>query len=63
MPAWERQIMHGTVLTIALGSLFNSLILSVTGGLLWSYFAAIAGGAMCSTPRESCVPIGSDPRD
>jgi O-antigen ligase len=33
---------RGVVLTIALGSLFNSLILSITGGLIFSYFAGLA---------------------
>lgn len=38
----ERDLGRGIVLTIALGSLFNSLILSVTGGLIYSYFSGIA---------------------
>jgi O-antigen ligase len=38
----ERHVGRGVVLTIAVGSLFNSLILSITGGLIYSYFSAIA---------------------
>ncbi|MCY2966350.1 MAG: O-antigen ligase family protein [Planctomycetota bacterium] len=45
MPDWERQVMQGTILCIGIGSLFNSLLLSVTGGLVWSYFAGMACGA------------------
>lgn len=46
MPEWERQVLRGTVACIALGCLFNSLILSVTGGLIWSYFGGIAAGSL-----------------
>jgi O-antigen ligase len=42
LSAWESRIASGIVLAIAVGSLFNSLILSITGGLVWSYFSAIA---------------------
>lgn len=45
MPDWERQVMQGTIVCIGLGSLFNSLILSVTGGLVWCYFTGLACGA------------------
>ena len=38
----ECHVGRGVVLTIAVGSLFNSLILSITGGLIYSYFSAIA---------------------
>jgi O-antigen ligase len=38
----ERHIGRAVVITIAAGSLFNSLILSITGGLIFSYFSAIA---------------------
>ena len=38
----SRDIGRGVVLTIALGSLFNSLILSVTGGLIFAYFGGLA---------------------
>jgi O-antigen ligase len=37
----SRDIGRGVVLTIALGSLFNSLILSVTGGLIFAYFGGL----------------------
>jgi O-antigen ligase len=42
LPTTERSIGRGIVLTIAVGSLFNSLILSVTGGLIYSYFSGLA---------------------
>ncbi len=45
IPDWERQVLQGTVLCIGIGSLFNSLLLSVTGGLIWSYFTGLACGA------------------
>lgn len=38
----ERYIGRSVVVTIAAGSLFNSLILSITGGLIFAYFSAIA---------------------
>lgn len=38
----ERHIGRSVVVTIAAGSLFNSLILSITGGLIFAYFSAIA---------------------
>jgi len=38
----NRDVGRGVVLTIALGSLFNSLILSVTGGLIFAYFGGLA---------------------
>jgi O-antigen ligase len=42
LPTWDSRIGRGVVLAIAVGSLFNSLILSITGGLAWSYFSALA---------------------
>jgi hypothetical protein len=42
LPPSERSIGRCVVSAIALGSLFNSLILSVTGGLIYSYFSALA---------------------
>ncbi|MFN0055131.1 MAG: O-antigen ligase family protein [Planctomycetales bacterium] len=48
LPEWESRIGRGLVLAIAVGSLFNSLILSVTGGLVWSYFSAIAFAGLSS---------------
>ncbi len=38
----DQQIGRSIVLTIAVGSLFNSLILSVTGGLIYAYFSGLA---------------------
>jgi O-antigen ligase len=38
----DQQIGRSVVLTIAIGSLFNSLILSVTGGLIYAYFSGLA---------------------
>ncbi|MFN9196676.1 MAG: O-antigen ligase family protein [Planctomycetaceae bacterium] len=45
LPAWERAVLQGVVLCIGLGTLFNSLILSVTGGVVWSFLAGVAAGA------------------
>jgi O-antigen ligase len=42
LPTWDARIGRGVVLAIAVGSLFNSLILSITGGLIWSFFSALA---------------------
>lgn len=42
LPTSDSRLGRGVVLAIALGSLFNSLILSVTGGLVWSYFSGMA---------------------
>jgi len=46
---WEASLVQGAVLTLALGSLFNSLILSVTGGLFWSYLTGLGGAARHAT--------------
>jgi O-antigen ligase len=51
----EKQIGRGIVLTIALGSLFNSLILSVTGGVIFAYFSGLAFAGL-STQREADAP-------
>jgi O-antigen ligase len=45
LPEWESRLARGAVLALALGSLFNSLLLSVTGGLIYSYFTGVALGA------------------
>jgi O-antigen ligase len=45
LPDWEASLVQGAVLTLAMGSLFNSLILSVTGGLFWSYLTGLGGAA------------------
>jgi len=45
LPEWERAVLQGVVLCIGLGTLFNSLILSVTGGVVWSFLAGVAAGA------------------
>jgi O-antigen ligase len=62
LPEWERAVLQGVVLCIGLGTLFNSLILSVTGGVVWSFLAGVAAGASLEdkttpTPRiESPSP-------
>jgi hypothetical protein len=52
LPPPEMHFGRGVVLTIALGSLFNSLILSITGGLIFSYFSGIAFASLM--PRADC---------
>jgi len=42
LSVYDARIARGVATAIAVGSLFNSLILSITGGLVWSYFSAIA---------------------
>ncbi len=54
----ERHIGRAVVVTIAVGSLFNSLILSITGGLIFSYFSAIAFAEL-SQPTGESLPAGS----
>jgi O-antigen ligase len=57
----ERHVGRGVVLTIAVGSLFNSLILSITGGLIYSYFSAIAFAELSQRARlasQSSPAIG-----
>jgi O-antigen ligase len=49
----ERHVGRGVVLTIAVGSLFNSLILSITGGLIYSYFTAIAFAELSQSARQA----------
>lgn len=49
----ERHVGRGVVLTIAVGSLFNSLILSITGGLIYSYFTAIAFAELTQPARAA----------
>ncbi len=46
---------RAVVITIALGSLFNSLILSVTGGLIYSYFSGLAFADL-SQPSKCGAP-------
>jgi O-antigen ligase len=56
LPPWESRIGRGIVLATAVGSLFNSLILSITGGLAWSYFSAIAfAGSSSEAQVDSAV--------
>ena len=52
----ERQVARGVVLTIAVGSLFNSLILSITGGLIYSYFSAIAFAELSQVAGKASQP-------
>ncbi|MGQ0633669.1 MAG: O-antigen ligase family protein [Planctomycetaceae bacterium] len=42
LPPWDRNLARGTALAVGVGSLFNSLILSVTGGLVFAYFGALS---------------------
>lgn len=53
LPAAERSIGRGVVVTIALGSLFNSLILSITGGLIYSYFSALAFAELAADAKSA----------
>jgi len=55
LPATERYVGRGIVLTIAVGSLFNSLILSVTGGLIYSYFSGLAFAALARWPEAEMI--------
>jgi len=45
LPPWEQAVLQGAVLCIGISTLFNSLILSVTGGVVWSFLAGLASGA------------------
>jgi hypothetical protein len=57
----ERHVARGVVLTIGVGSLFNSLILSITGGLIYSYFSAIAFAELsrrAGRESQTRAPIG-----
>jgi len=45
LPPWEQSVLQGVVLCIGISTLFNSLILSVTGGVVWSFLAGLASGA------------------
>lgn len=51
--AYDSRIARGIAAAIAVGSLFNSLILSITGGLVWSYFSAIAMADWDEAPAEA----------
>lgn len=59
LPATERSIGRGVVATIALGSLFNSLIMSITGGLIYSYFSALAFAELMPTSQSTAAPEAS----
>jgi O-antigen ligase len=61
LPVWESQIGRGIVLAIAVGSLFNSLILSITGGLVWSYFSAIAFAGLSSEMQSAAAESSARP--
>ena len=50
------------MLTVALGSLFNSLILSVTGGLIYAYFSGLAFAAL-SQRRGTAAGEGPEAPD
>lgn len=60
LPRWEGRLARGVVVAIAAGSLFNSLILSITGGLTWSYFTAIAFAGGQSTATNAAAEPESD---
>ncbi len=49
----DQAVGRGIVLTIAVGSLFNSLILSVTGGLIYAYFSGMAFADL--TPQSESI--------
>ena len=57
LSAYDARIARGVAVAIAIGSLFNSLILSITGGLVWSYFSAIA---MSDWERAAAEPAKVD---
>jgi O-antigen ligase len=59
LPTGDRSTGRCVVAAIALGSLFNSLILSVTGGLLYSYFSALAFAEL--SPAAQAVALESAP--
>ena len=62
LPAVERHLAQGAVVTIGAGCLVNSLMYSFTGGLFWGYFSALTFAAL--TPdvlsRVSDVPLSAD---
>jgi len=59
LPPFERHLGRGIVLTIAVGSLFNSLIMSVTGGVIYAYFSAIAFAELSRSPQTGTGQIDS----
>jgi O-antigen ligase len=61
LPTFEKHLGRGIVLTIAVGCVFNSLIMSVTGGVIFAYFSAIAFSALpprrqAELPRAEAPP-------
>jgi O-antigen ligase len=58
----DQQIARSVVLTIALGSLFNSLILSVTGGLIYAYVSGLAFAGL-SQRHEAATHEGPEGGD
>jgi O-antigen ligase len=54
----EKHIGRGIVLTIALGSLFNSLILSVTGGVIYACFS---GAAFAGLSQQGAAEVHETP--
>jgi O-antigen ligase len=59
LPPFERHLGRGIVLTIAVGSLFNSLIMSVTGGVIYAYFSAIAFAELSRSAQTATGQIDS----
>lgn len=56
LSTWESRVARGIVLAIAVGSVFNSLIFSITGGLVWSYFTALAFGELAAAKASATTP-------
>jgi O-antigen ligase len=69
LPTGDRLVGRGIVMTIAVGSLFNSLILSVTGGLIYAYFSGMAFAGLSpqsessATGEPETVPFSSASKD
>jgi O-antigen ligase len=58
----EMDIGRAIVLIIALGSLFNSLILSVTGGLIYAFFSGLAFADLSQGGRAGASAAAIRPR-
>lgn len=49
----ERHVAQGMLVCIAVGSLFNSLLLGFTGGLFFSYFSALCFASLTGTTAQN----------
>jgi O-antigen ligase len=49
----ERHVAQGMLVSIGVGSLFNSLLLGFTGGLFFSYFAALCFASLAETTAKN----------